>query len=172
MAELLIGAGSNHDKRLGFSPNWHELVTLDINPDHKPDVVWDLEQMPLPFPDNRFDEIHAYEVLEHTGRQGDWRFFFRQWDEFWRLLKPGGVFFATCPDWRSPWAWGDPGHTRVIAPECLVFLSQPEYARQVGKTSMTDYRPWYAGDFLPVLHETVEGSFRFALRAVKPARLA
>ena len=97
--ELLIGAGANHRKRLFTKGKgeWTCLVTLDINQDHHPDVVHDLTKLPLPFDDDSFDEIHAYEVLEHTGQQGDWRFFFDQWSDFWRLLKPGGIFCGTSP---------------------------------------------------------------------------
>ena len=107
MKELLIGCGSNIDKRLALENHfgWGNLVTLDINPDHNPDVVWDLEKLPLPFEDNEFDEIHAYEVLEHTGSQGDYKFFFAQFHEFWRILKKDGVLFVTCPLWNGKWAW-------------------------------------------------------------------
>src|SRR5215831_67169 len=86
--ELLIGCGKNHTKKLTRPGHeeWRELVTLDINPDHKPNVLHDLENLPLPFADDHFDEIHAYEVLEHVGKQGDYRFFFRQFEDFWRIL--------------------------------------------------------------------------------------
>jgi SAM-dependent methyltransferase len=146
--ELLIGCGTNRDKRMGVAGQgeWSGLVTLDIEPSLNPDVVWDLNDLPLPFEAGAFDEIHAYEVLEHVGRQGDWRFFFAQFDDFHRILKPGGYFFATVPSWRSPWAWGDPGHTRVLMLESLTFLSRESY-EQVGTTCMTDYRPFYKGDF-------------------------
>ena len=97
--ELLIGCGGNHRKQL-FIDNkrdWENLVTLDINPDHKPDVVWDLMNIPLPFFDNLFSELHAYEVLEHTGQQGDYQFFFAQFSDFWRILKPNGLLMGSCP---------------------------------------------------------------------------
>ena len=108
--ELLIGCGSTRRKNYFPSgdPNWHDLTTLDINPDHKPDIVWDLNKIPLPFDDNVFDEIHAYEVLEHTGRQGDHKFFFAQFTDFWRILKSNGYLIASVPFWASPWAWADP----------------------------------------------------------------
>lgn len=171
-AELLIGCGSNRVKKLRENgKDWDGLVTLDMNPAHKPDVVHDLEQMPLPFGDESFDEIHAYDVLEHTGQQGDWRFFFAQWMEFWRLLRPNGIFFGISPQATSPWAWGDPGHTRLIMPESMLFLQQPQYV-QVGITPMTDYRFCFKGDFELAYSELADDqSYRFALRAIKPSRI-
>lgn len=173
MPELLIGAGSRHAKRLSWNDRdeWTDLVTLDINADHKPDVVHDLTLLPLPFADNTFDEIHAYEVLEHTGQQGDWRFFFAQWSEFWRILKPGGLFLGTSPAYRSTWAWGDPGHTRIIQEESFVFLHQPSYTAQVGKSPMTDYRFVYEADFEPLALNTGKDTFQYVLQAVKPSRI-
>jgi SAM-dependent methyltransferase len=169
--ELLIGCGAKRDKRLGQTQEWVNLTTLDISETHHPDVVHDLEILPLPFEENTFDEIHAYEVLEHTGRQGDWRFFFAQWSEFYRILKPDGQFFASVPDWQSPWALGDPGHTRIVMSEWLVFLAQPEYTRQVGVTPMADYRHVYRADFDTTFEKTVKHNYFFALRAIKPSRI-
>lgn len=70
--ELLLGAGTRRLKVASFPgyENWEDLTTLDIDPDAKPDVLWDLNTRPLPFFNNTFDEIHAYEVLEHVGQQG------------------------------------------------------------------------------------------------------
>jgi SAM-dependent methyltransferase len=173
MTELLIGCGSDHGKRFTTDGNkeWTKLVTLDINPDHKPDVLWDLTKRPLPFEDNAFEEIHAYEVLEHLGQQGDWRTFFEEWSEWWRILKPNGIICGTSPAWNSPWAWGDPGHTRIMSAECLTFLVQPEYTKQVGKSPMTDYRFVYRADFDPEMAEIKDGHLVFAMKAIKPSRI-
>lgn len=171
--ELLIGAGSKRDKRISppDRPKWDELVTLDINADHDPDVVWDLTQRPLPFEDETFDEIHAYEVVEHLGRQGDYREWFAEWEEWWRLLKPGGYFIGTSPHRTSDWCWGDPGHTRAMGLEVLTYLCQPIYHKQVGVTAITDYRFCYQADF-DLIHcqITADKTFQFGLRAVKPSR--
>lgn len=130
-------------------------------------MVFDLNDPNLPFEANAFDEIHAYDTLEHVGRQGDWRFFFRQFDSFWRVLKPSGRVMAICPRPDSPWAWGDPGHTRVIGRQCLTFLDRTHY----GVPPMTDYRPWFVGDFELEWAEDINADQHgFVLRAVKPAR--
>lgn len=172
MRELLIGCGSRREKILSRGSNsWVNLTTLDINPTHNPDIVHDLNELPLPFEADTFDEIHAYEVLEHTGRQGDAKFFFGQFSEFWRILKPDSVLCATVPHWQSPWAWGDPSHTRVIQIESLFFLSQPHYTERVGKSPMSDFRDIYKADFNLEWSKTDNGCFMFVLRAVKPSRI-
>ena len=171
MPELLIGCGSRRDKLLcppGRPKVWTGLMTCDLNADHHPYVIHDLERLPWPWEDSTFDEVHGYEVFEHLGRQGDFRAFFGQFQEAWRILKPGGYLCGTSPAPSSPWLWGDPGHTRAIQPESFVYLSQKEYQKQIGHTAMTDYRFCYAGDFEPmILLPDSEGTFLYILRAVK-----
>lgn len=165
--ELLIGAGVSKKKRLRFDmvpAEFENVTTLDIVGDA--DVVHDLDVLPYPFEDNAFDEIHAYEVLEHCGRQGDWRFFFAQFQEFWRILKPDGYFVATVPTWDSPWAWADPGHRRIITSETISYLYQSHY-EQVGKTNCADYRSVYTADFAPIGKHETDHQFGFVIQAKK-----
>lgn len=168
--ELLLGCGNSREKKVTWTGSvgpFENLTTLDVDPSCKPDVVHDLNILPWPFEDDSFDEIHAFEVLEHLGRQGDWQTFFAHFSEIHRILKPGGVLVATVPMWDSPWAWGDPGHTRVITSGSLLFLNQREYM-QIGTSSpMTDYRPWYKGDFETMSVMEHEHIFGFILRAIK-----
>lgn len=171
MRELVLGAGSRPQRILKqpgdddeFGP---DVVRLDINPDHKPDVVWNLNRRPLPFADNEFDRIHAYEILEHIGHQGDYIGFFEEFSEYWRILKPDGFLLGTVPAWNSKGALGDPSHVRVINDMTLAFLSQEEYQRQVGKTPMSDFRYIYKADFRCAHIEYKDFSMFFALQAVK-----
>lgn len=172
MRELLIGCGNSRKKRKSFTAfDWSELVTMDHDPNCNADILHNLEGLPWPVDANSFDEVHAYEVLEHLGQQGDYKAFFAHFAEIYRVLKPGGHLIATCPSWRSIWAWGDPSHTRIVSQASLVFLSQESYREQVGTTAMTDFRWLWKGDFETVHSEDDGKAFTFALKAHKPARL-
>lgn len=167
MSDLLIGCGNSRDRRMSVGRDtWDNLVTMDYDPNCGADVVHDLEITPWPFADNEFDEVHAYCVLEHLGRQGDARSFFRHFAEIYRILKPGGLLCGYSPSLDSRWLWGDPSHTRVISQESLTFLSQAAYA-QVGSTAMTDFRWLWKGDFELYASDDNGDHYFFTLRAVK-----
>jgi len=172
--ELLIGCGNSRHKKIYMeedSSNWSNLTTIDIDTECGADVIHDLNVTPWPFEDDTFDEIHAYEVLEHLGRQGDFKSFFEQFSEIYRILKPGGLLIGTTPAINSRWLWGDPGHTRYFGPESLVFLDQNQYTVQVGKSQMTDYRRFWKGDMVAVnIHEDND-DFQFVVEAIKPSRI-
>lgn len=191
---LLVGCGHARDKRLEpahFLPSpdpyqrigprvWRgQLETLDYESPCEPDIVWDLNVTPWrrksntryeKIADDSYNEVHAYEVLEHLGAQGRYRDFFDTFSEIWRVLKPGGFLCATCPSRQSHWLWGDPGHTRVVLPVSLTFLTQPEYDRQKGVTTMSDYRSVYRADFDVVHSYDNKETHSFILQAVKPSR--
>lgn len=174
------------------SERWQNVTTVDHNPECKPDFCTDLNTLDLGFcelPQNEqllellepaecgrrfrsetFEEIHAYEVLEHLGRLGDTASFFRDFGELWRLLTPGGFLCATVPSRYSTWLWGDPGHTRAILPCSLVFLCRPHYERYVGTSPSSDYRRMFPGDFDIVRTHDNEITHTFVLQAVKPVR--
>lgn len=151
MPELLLGCGNSRLKRLQpgwlpLEPIWKDLVTFDMDPDCKPDILGDFEQG-LPFRDNTFDQVHAYDVMEHFGTQGDYQAFFRDFGEVYRVLKPWGLFCGITPHWQSAWLWNDPGHRRSISFHTLLFLNQDTYKEQVGVSAITDYRWLWKGDF-------------------------
>jgi predicted SAM-dependent methyltransferase len=166
---LLLGCGHSREKRMwiGDQTSWDgELVTLDHNPDCKPEVIHDLKMLPYPFPDNEFDEIHIYGVLEHLSDQGDHVGFFAQFEEFYRILKPSGHFLAVVPSEKSVQQWGDPSHCRVINMITLGFLSQENY-KQCGKTMMTDFRNIYKADFVVSWHHDDGELLNFVLSPIK-----
>lgn len=173
------------------SLRWVHVTTVDINSDCSPDYIMDLDQAEwrvdidgcnedlelsptqdrnwrYRFKSNLFDEAHAYEVLEHLGRQGDHLSFFQHFEEIWRMLRPGGFLCATVPSRYSEWLWGDPGHRRAILPATLHFLRQAQYEQHVGQGPSSDYRPDYKADF-EILHSADNHeTHTFVLQAVKP----
>lgn len=197
MKQLLIGCGHYRVKRLGWpmpgwDREWEDLYTLDFNKDCKPDIMADLNKPGWPVfdcnprgsdcveydSDSRrprlregiFDEIHAYEVLEHLGRQGDFVSFFDTFSNLYRILVDGGLVIATVPSRFSGWLWGDPGHTRAILPESLSFLDQTVYAKECGKTTRSDYRFAWKCDFETLVSHDDKATHAFILKAHKPAR--
>lgn len=171
---ILLGSGSSRDRRIKVNGKRdfvdQRVISVDIYSRHSPSIAWDLNRTPWPFDDNTADEIHAYEILEHLGTQGDAKSFFETFYEIWRILKPGGSLAATVPSWKSMWAWGDPSHTRVINEGSLVFLSQEQYRKQVGVTAMSDFRDIWLGDFeIPpdTWCDAGVDQFSFVLRAIK-----
>ncbi len=69
------------------------------------DIVADLNR-PLPSRDDEFDVVHAGQVLEHVDNLVGLIY------EVHRILKPGGIFLAHVPYFRSSWAHIDPTHVR------------------------------------------------------------
>ncbi len=179
---LMLGAGTCPPmRRLQLPSSAPEAQTiwwtLDIDNTNKPDFVFDLERLekraicepwfPHEVPGGPYDEIHAYDVLEHFGRQGNYRGFFRGFNAFHRALVPGGRLIATIPAWDSRWVWGDPGHRRTIQPETVAYLVKDHY-KQLGRTRCTDYRKWIDPYWWVIeALENNNGSFEFALRAEK-----
>ncbi len=172
-AELLLGCGKARDKRVKFSlvkDEWQNLTTHDIDPDSGADVIHDLEVLPYPWADNSFDEVHAYEVMEHCGTQGDAKFFFAQWAELYRILKPGGYFVCTVPAWDSQTAWCMPDHKRVLAEGSIAILDH-RYYDNLGTPEgrgKADYRKVLGTThFQCIAHMSTTDNFGFVLQALK-----
>ncbi len=80
-----------------------------------------LALQPIPFGENEFDSVSAFDFIEHIPRilprpGGDETFFpfIELMNEAWRVLKPDGVFYAVTPAYPSPEAFQDPTHVNII----------------------------------------------------------
>jgi len=177
---LMLGAGHTPlERKLSVTEEpVDEWVSLDVNEDACPNIVFDLGLIEkghfipqsLPWermPEESFDEIHAYDVLEHFGQQGNYQGFFCGFRELWRILKPGGYLLGICPRYDNEWAWGDPGHTRVVTANTLSYLTKWRY-KELGTNPATDYRRFVDPCWWEVAaQEYTEHGLRFALRKVQ-----
>lgn len=88
---------------------------------------------PIPFADNRFDSVSAYDFLEHVPRvlptadgQGTRFPFIELMNEVWRVLVPGGLFYAVTPAFPSKAAFQDPTHVNIITADTHTYFVQPQ----------------------------------------------
>lgn len=85
---LELGAGENPIKR---HPNWH---THDGRWLPTVDHWFSLDSFPYPVASEFYDGVVARYCLEHVS----WRNLLRCLQEIFRILKPGGMLFATMPN--------------------------------------------------------------------------
>lgn len=73
----------------------------------------------LPFSDNHFDFITAFDLIEHIPRycesciEGNAPFIYLM-NEIWRVLKNDGIFLSHTPIYPFPEAFQDPTHNNFI----------------------------------------------------------
>lgn len=102
-----------------------ELFGVDIRPLPAVEGVEfrcaNLSLEPIPFPDGHFGAVSAFDYLEHVPRvlmSGDGKSthfpFVRLMSEVWRVLSPGGRFYALTPVYPHPAAFQDPTHVNII----------------------------------------------------------
>lgn len=81
----------------------------------------DLATGDIPFDDESFDYITAYDFLEHVPRViylPERRFsFIELMNEVWRTLKPGGIFLSHTPIYPFSAVFQDPTHVNFLTVE-------------------------------------------------------
>ncbi len=84
---------------------------------------------PIPFDDDYFASVSAFDFIEHVPRifptadgRGTRAPFIDVMNEVWRVLAPGGRFYAITPAWPHPQAFADPTHVNIITEDTVNYF--------------------------------------------------
>jgi SAM-dependent methyltransferase len=109
--------------------------SLDDSVDFK---LANLAIQPIPFEDQYFDAVSAFDVIEHIPRvlpdgNTSTRFpFIDLMNEIWRVLKFDGMFYAITPAYPRPEAFQDPTHVNIITKNTHEYFCGKCYAQAYG----------------------------------------
>jgi hypothetical protein len=110
---LKLNLGSGQNPQPGF---------VNVDKFGEPDLKWDLEVFPWPWPDNSASEITLNHVLEHLGASAD--VFIGIMKELYRISAPGATIRIAVPHPRHDNFINDPTHVRPITPDVLGLFSK------------------------------------------------
>ena len=115
---LDLGCGSNPKNPF----NVQEVYGVDARKDLGAKIFKaDLAVDPIPFEDNFFDGVCAFDFIEHIPRliySPSRRYSFVElMNEIYRVLKPDGLFFSYTPAFPSAAAFKDLTHVNIITEE-------------------------------------------------------
>lgn len=95
-----------------------------------------LEQ--IPYADNFFDSVSAFDFIEHVPRvlaTADGRStrfpFIELMNECWRVLKPSGRFYAITPCYPFAEAFQDPTHVNIISEKTHLYFTGDQPLGQI-----------------------------------------
>jgi len=116
-----------------------EIWGVDVVDYNNPHVrVADLALEPIPWADEHFDVVTAYDFIEHIPRviytPKRRNSFIELMNEVYRVLKPQGVFYSHTPAFPAAAAFRDPEHVNIITEETfpLYFDNQHCWAKTYG----------------------------------------
>lgn len=112
LEKINLGAGDD------IKPGWynHDQV-LNKNIDY----VFDLNSVPFPLNDYKYDVVYASHVLEHVTN------IFPCIEEIHRILKSGGLFIVRVPHYAGQGSWCDLSHKRGMGYMSFLQLTNKDY---------------------------------------------
>lgn len=133
---LDLGSGPNPRNPFNASSVYGvDIRSWDINNNIKKCI---LGKENIPFKENYFDVVTAFDVLEHIPRISNdldrVTFpFISAMNEIWRVLKVNGVFYSQTPCFPMREAFQDPTHVNIMTEDTLkLYFADKNWARIYG----------------------------------------
>lgn len=152
---LDIGCGAGHGSNM-LAKKYKKVYGVDISRDavEYAKENWQLDNiefsegscLDIPFADNIFDEVAAFEVFEHLD---DWQKFL---SEIKRVLKPNGVVYISTPN-KTLYS---PGTKKPINPHHVFEMTIPEFKEALGGYFVVEE---FYGQRTPVYNDHIIWSF-------------
>ena len=156
-----LDIGSGPEPKNPFEAS--DLYGLDLRENPKRQVVYgDLSAGKLPFPDNTFDFVTAYDVLEHIQRVSsqdkDTIFpFISLINEIFRVLKVDGIFLSLTPCTPFKEAFQDPTHVIFMTEDTLeYYFCESAWARIYGfyGTFCMKEQGWFSSKYFAFMQKS------------------
>ena len=116
--KLNIGCGKKH-----FTDFWN----VDANARCQPNQVVNLNQFPWPWPDNSFDCVYAFDVIEHLDEP------VRVMEEIRRVCVNGALVEITVPHYSAANAFTDPTHKHYFGLQTFQFFTAEGFFADVSQ---------------------------------------
>lgn len=123
-----LDVGSGHHKQPGF-------LGMDRRSLPEVDFVWNIENLPWPFPDDSVDRMLLSHILEHVSPSKTIGVF----DEMWRVTKAEGQAMIVVPHGQSYGMLQDPTHQNFFVEATFSYFSPLDPS---GLYGIYEPKPW------------------------------
>lgn len=123
--------------------NFPNCLNVDIRKTPITHEIHDLNKFPYPWPDNRFQFVYAYDIIEHLDNV------IKVLEEIHRILKPNGMIFVSTTYYKSENAFTDPTHKHYFTLHSFDYFDP---STDIGKKYS-----YYTDKKFKILHRAIQG---------------